>query len=85
MAAPPGDERRVPFGESRPVKWTLMGEPEPPTEEMVEVLRELVTALTEDGWVRIGPAGHWYAQRFLWAEHGQPRPLAPLKGREANA
>jgi hypothetical protein len=62
-----------------------MGEPEPPTEELVEVLRELVTALTEDGWVRIGPAGHWYAQRFLWAEHGQPRPLAPLKGREANA
>ena len=46
MAAPPGEERRTPFGESRPIKWTLMGEPEPPTEELVEVVRELVTALT---------------------------------------
>ena len=54
--------------------------------ELVEALRELVTALTEDGWVRIGPAGRWYSQRFLWAEHNrQPRPIASLKGREANA
>jgi hypothetical protein len=85
MAAPPGGARRTRFGQSRPIKWTLMSEPEPPTDEMVEVLRELVTALTQDGWVRIGPGGPWYAQRFLWAGDRQPRPLVPLKGKEANA
>jgi hypothetical protein len=85
MAAPPGELRRRAFGQSRPVKWTLMGDPEPPTQDMVEVLQELVTALTEDGWVRIGPGNHWYSQRFLWAGNGQPRPLAPLTGKEANA
>ncbi len=55
------------------------------TDEMVEVLRELVTALTQAGWERIGPGGPWYAQRFLWAGDRQPRPLVPLKGKEANA
>ena len=27
----PGEPRRTRFGQSRPVRWTLMGEPEPPT------------------------------------------------------
>ena len=85
MVAPPGEARRTSFGQSRPIKWTLMDDPEPPTEQLVEGLRELVTALTEVGWVRIGLAGPWYSQRFLWAGYGQPRPLAPLKGKEANA
>jgi hypothetical protein len=85
MAAAPGDARRTRFGQSRSIKWMWMDDPEPPTEELVEALRELVTALTDDGWVRIGPAGRWYRQRFLWAGDRQPRPLAPLKGREANA
>ena len=61
-----------------------MGDAEPPTQDMVEVLQALVTALTEDGWVRVGRGGHWYSQRFLWAGHGQPRPLAPQTGKEAN-
>ena len=85
MVAPPGEARRTAFGQSRPVRWTLMGDAEPPTQDMVDVLRELVTALTEDGWVRVGPGRHWYSQRFLWAGNGQPRPLAPLTGKEANA
>ena len=85
MAAAPGDTRITQLGQSRPIKWTFMAEPEPPTEELVEVLRELVNALTEDGWVRIGPAGPWHSQRFLWAGDGQPRPLTPLKGKKANA
>ena len=85
LAAPPGEPRRRTFGQSRPVRWTLMADAEPATEDMVEVLQELVTALTEDGWVRIGPGRHWYSQRFLWAGNGQPRPLAPLTGKEANA
>ena len=62
-----------------------MGDAEPPTEDMVEVLEELVTALTQDGWVRVGAGRHWYSQRFLWAGNGQPRPLAPLTGKVANA
>lgn len=85
MAAAPGDPRRTRFGQSRSIKWTLMSEPEPPTDELVEVLRELVTALTQAGWERIGPGGPWYAQRFLWAGDRQPRPLAPLKGKTAHA
>jgi hypothetical protein len=85
MAAPPGELRRKALGQSRPVKWTFMGDPDPPTQDMVEVLQELVTALTENGWVRVGPGDHWYSQRFLWAGNGQPRPLAPLTGKEANA
>ena len=84
MAAPPGEQRRKAFAHSRPVKWTLMGDAEP-TQDMIEVLQELVIALTEDGWVRIGTVGPWYSQRFLWAGNGQPRPLAPLTGKEANA
>jgi hypothetical protein len=84
MVAPPGEQRRRPFGQSRPLRWTLMDDPEPPTEEMVAVVQELVAALTQHGWVRIGPAGRWYAQRFLWAGEGQPRPLEPLTGKEAD-
>ena len=84
MVAPPGEQGRKALGQSRSVKWTLMGEAEPPTRELIEVLQELVTALTEHGWVRIDPGGHWYSQRFLWAGDGQPRPLAPLTGKEAN-
>jgi hypothetical protein len=84
MVAAPGDETRRPYGHSRPINWMLMNEPEPPTEPLVEALQELVDALTRDGWVRIGPAGPWYSQRFLWAGDGQPRPLAPQKGKEAN-
>ena len=85
MAAPPGEVRRKAFAQSRPVKWTLMGDAEPATQDMVEVLQDLVIALTEEGWVRIGTVGPWYSQRFLWAGNGQPRPLAPLTGKEANA
>ena len=85
MAAAPGDARRTLVRAVRADQMDVMGDPEPPTEELVEVLRELVIALTDDGWVRIGPAGRWYRQRFLWAGEGQPRPLAPLKGKEANA
>jgi len=84
MVAPPGEPRRRPFGQSRPLRWTLMDDPEPPTEDMVAVVQELVAALTQHGWVRIGPAGRWYAQRFLWAGEGQPRPLEPLTGKEAD-
>ena len=84
MAAPPGEVRRTAFGQSRPVRWTLMGDAEPPTEDMVEVLDELVIALTEDGWVRIGTGRHWYSQRFVWDGDGQPRPPAPLTSKEAN-
>jgi hypothetical protein len=84
MAAPPGEQRRKALGQSRSVKWMMMGDAEPPTQDLVDVLHELMTALTEDGWVRIGPGEHWYSQRFLWAGNGQPRPLAPLTGKEAN-
>jgi hypothetical protein len=84
MVAPPDESRRTAFGQSRHVKWLLMGDAEPPTQDMVDVLQELVTALTEDGWVRVGSGDHWYSQRFLWAGNGQPRPLAPLTGKEAN-
>jgi hypothetical protein len=84
MAAAPGDPKRRVYGQSRPINWMLMDAPEPPTTALVEALRELVDALTRHGWVRIGPAGPWYSQRFLWAGEGQPRPLAPQKGKEAN-
>jgi hypothetical protein len=62
-----------------------MDEPEPPTPDIVEIVDALVMSLTEDGWVPIGPSGHWYAHRFLWGGEGQPRPLAPHSGKEANA
>ena len=84
MVAAPGDPKRRVYGQSKPISWMLMDEPEPPTEPLVEALRELIDALTRNGWVRIGPGGPWYSQRFLWAGHGQPRPLAPQKGKEAN-
>jgi hypothetical protein len=83
MVAPPGEARREPFAQSRP-RWTFMDEPEPPTPDMVEVVRELVAELVDAGWVPIDRSGAWYAQRFLWAGRGQPRPLAPQKGKEAD-
>jgi hypothetical protein len=71
MAAPPGGKRR-PIGESRPLRWTLMADPEPPTRELVEAARELVKALQEAGWERTGAAGAWWEQRFLWRGDGEP-------------
>ena len=84
MVASPGELKRSAFGQSKPVKWTLMGDAEPPTQDMVDVLRELVIALTDNGWVRVGSGRYWYSQRFLWAGDGQPRPVAPLTGKEAH-
>jgi hypothetical protein len=85
MAAPPGASRRQAFGESAPVMWTLMSEPDPPTPEKVAVLRELMEALEDQGWDRVESAGPWYAQRLVWRQDGQPRPIAPLTGRAADA
>jgi hypothetical protein len=65
--------------------WTLMSEPDPPTPEKVEVLRALVEALEDEGWERIESAGPWYAQRFVWRQDGQPRPIAPLTGKAVDA
>jgi hypothetical protein len=83
MTAPPGQSQRTLIAQSRAI-WTFMDQPDPPNAEMVEILDELVAALKEHGWVPIGPSGRWYAHRFLWSGEGQPRPLAPHSGKEAN-
>ena len=85
MAAQPGESHREPFGESAPVMWTLMSEPDPPTPEKVAVLRDLMEALEDQGWDRVESAGPWYAQRFVWRQDGQPRPIEPLTGKAADA
>ena len=72
MAGPPGDGRRKPIGESPPLKWTLMTDPEPPTPEMVVGVKALIRALLAAGWERTAPGGAWYAQRFLWRGEGEP-------------
>jgi hypothetical protein len=82
MAAPPGEKRRRPIGESSSVRWTLMMDPEPPTDELVEAVRELVDALTAAGWERTYSQGPWYALRFRWRGEGLPQRLE-IKRREA--
>ena len=72
MAEPPGGGKRRQIGESPPLRWTLMSDPEPPTPEFVAVVRALMAALEAAGWERIGPGGPWYAQRFLWRGAGEP-------------
>jgi hypothetical protein len=73
MAAPPGgDGRRRSIGESPPLKWTLMTDPEPPTPEMLSGVKALVHALVAAGWERTDPGPGWYAQRFLWRGEGEP-------------
>jgi len=84
MAAPPGESRRTPFAQSRS-RFTFMDEPGPEDVETAEIVDALVAALTEDGWKPIGPSGNWYGHRFLWDGEGQPRPLGPQTGKEANA
>ena len=76
MAGPPGGEgRRRSIGESPPLKWTLMTDPEPPTPEMLTGVRALVHALVAAGWERTEPGPVWYAQRFLWRGEGEPGPV----------
>jgi hypothetical protein len=72
MAEPPGAGKRRQIGESPPLRWTLMSDPEPPTPEFVALVRALMGALEAAGWERIGPGGPWYAQRFLWRGAGEP-------------
>jgi hypothetical protein len=72
MADPPGDGKRRPLGESPPVRWSLMSEPEPPTPELAIRVRALVQGLEEAGWRHIGRGQHWYAQRFVWDGDGEP-------------
>jgi hypothetical protein len=76
MAGPPGAGKRRPFGDSPSVRWTLMGEPEPPTPELALRVRALVRALEEAGWEHIGRGQLWYAQRFIWRGDGEPQPVA---------
>jgi hypothetical protein len=77
MAGPPGgDGRRKSIGESPPLRWTLMTDPEPPTPEMVAGVKALLAALVAAGWERTQPGGAWYAQRFLWRGTGEPGPVA---------
>ncbi|HEX5781799.1 MAG TPA: hypothetical protein VFX80_07745, partial [Solirubrobacteraceae bacterium] len=77
MATPPGGRRSRSLGESAGMKWGLMSDPEPPTRELVEAVRSLLTALEAAGWQRIEPAGPWYSQRFLWRGTGEPGPVEP--------
>jgi hypothetical protein len=72
MAEPPGAGKRRQIGESPPLRWTLMSDPEPPAPEFVALARALMGALEAAGWERIGPGGRWYAQRFLWRGAGEP-------------
>jgi hypothetical protein len=72
VAEPPGAGKRRQIGESPPVRWTPMSEPEPPTPALVAAVRPLMAALEAAGWQRIGPGGPWYAQRFLWRGTGEP-------------
>lgn len=76
MAGPPGAGKRRPIGDSPAVRWTLMGDPEPPTPELAVRVRALVHALEAAGWEHIGRGQHWYAQRFVWRGGGEPQPLA---------
>jgi hypothetical protein len=86
MAAAPGERRRRhQIGESEPLRWLLMGEPEPPTPETAAAVRELMSALTAEGWESIGRAQRWYALRFVWRQEVEPRPLTPLTGRARDA
>jgi hypothetical protein len=73
MAGPPGAGKRRPIGESPSVRWSLMGEPEPPTPELAIRVRALVSALEAAGWEHIGRGPVWYAQRFVWRGSGKPQ------------
>jgi hypothetical protein len=85
MVAGPGPGRRRSIGESAPIRWTFMADPEPPTPDMVAAVKALVAALEAAGWERTRPARQWYALRFLWRGEGQPRRIE-IPGREnANA
>jgi hypothetical protein len=75
MAGPPGPGKRRPIGDSPAVRWTLMGEPEPPTPELAVRVRALVQALEAAGWEHIGRGRVWYAQRFVWRGGGEPQPI----------
>jgi hypothetical protein len=69
------------MGESAPIKWTLMGEPEPPTPETAAAVRALTAALVDSGWEHIGSGARWYTQRFVWRQKTEPRPIAlPTEG-----
>jgi hypothetical protein len=76
MVAAPGDAKRRPLGESTPVRWALMGEPEPPTPELAVRVAALVETLEAAGWEHIGRGRRWYEQRFLWRADGDPQPIA---------
>jgi hypothetical protein len=80
MAGAPGAKRRS-LGESVPLKWALMSEPEPATPELAIRVRALVEALEAAGWEHIGRGRHWYEQRFLWRGSGEPQPIS-LAGAE---
>jgi hypothetical protein len=73
MAGPPGAGKRRPIGDSPSVRWSLMGEPEPPTPELAIRVRALVSALEAAGWEHIGRGRVWYAQRFVWRGSGEPQ------------
>ena len=75
MAGPPGAGKRRPFADSPSVRWSLMGEPEPPTPELAIRVRVLVQALEAAGWEHIGRGRVWYAQRFVWRGSGEPQPV----------
>jgi hypothetical protein len=83
MATPPGGRRARALGESAGMKWGLMSDPEPPTRELVDAVRSLLSALEAAGWQRIEPAGPWYSQRFLWRGDGQPGPVEPVRRDDA--
>ena len=83
MATPPGGRRARALGESPGLKWGLMNDPEPPTRELVEAVRSLLSALEAAGWQRSEPAGPWYSQRFLWRGEGEPGPIEPVRRDDA--
>ena len=74
IAEPPGAGKRRQIGESPPVRWTLMSDPEPPTPALVAAVRPLMAALEAAGWQRIGPAGRGTRSGSCGAGRATPGP-----------
>jgi hypothetical protein len=43
-----------------------------PRPELANAVRDLMSALVEQGWTPVPPGGRWYSRRFVWPGDGPP-------------
>jgi hypothetical protein len=79
VAYRPHGRRGRPIAASSPLRWLLMGPPDPAQAEHRDAVHGLASKLEAAGWEPVGRGLSWYSRRFSWTRDGAPSDPATVR------